>query len=133
MPAFELGGQVEARGADLVALAGLLGAVLPDRGMQAAGDRAAHQRVVGRVEFDQVDAPALAVMGLELRRLGVGEPRQVLGLRRQHEAAEPVEVLLDRAGEELGELHQKRVAAPGIGAGQRRRLVRHFVGQAMSP
>ena len=132
MAAFELGRQVEARRPHLVALAGLVRAVLPDRGMQPAGDRAAHQRVIGRMKLDQVDPPALAVMGLELRRFGVGEARQVLRLRRQHEAAETVEILLDRGGEEFGELHQQRVAAPGIGAGERRRLVRHFVGHAAS-
>ena len=132
MPGLELGGQIETRGAHLMAAADLGVAVFPDRGMQPVGHRAAHQRVIGGMELDQVDAPSLAVMGPELRRLDIGETGQFLRLLRQHETAEPVEILAHRIGKALGELDQQRIAPPGVAARQRRRLVRHVVGHALS-
>ncbi len=116
MAGFELRGQVEARRAHLMPPAGLCRAVLPDRGMQAARHRAAHQRMIGGMEVDRVDPAALPVMGPQHRRLGVGEARRLLRLGRQHEAPEIVEILAHRSGKILGDLDQQRIAAPGIAA-----------------
>lgn len=71
-------------------------------------------------------------MGPELRRLDIGQARQLLRLLRQHETAEPVEVFAHRVGKPLGKLDQQRIAPPGVAARQRRRLVRHVVGHALS-
>ena len=69
MSAFELRGEEEPRGADLMAHAAVVTAVLPDRAVKAAGDRSPHQRVVSRVELDGFEQPALAVVGAKLRHL----------------------------------------------------------------
>ena len=130
MAGLELGRQIEARGADLMAPADLGLAIFPDRAVQPVADRTAEQRMVGRVELDDIDAPALPVVGLQLRRLGVGEARQVLRLLGQHEAPERVEILANRCGEILGDLDQQRVAAPGIGTVEQRRLVGYLVRHA---
>src|SRR5574344_1497071 len=45
----------------------------PGQRRQAVLDGRAHQLVIGRVEFHQVDAVAVAVMGLELRLVLVGQ------------------------------------------------------------
>ena len=132
MPGLELRRQVEARRPHLMPPAGLGCAIFPDRGVQPVRHRAAHQRVIGGMEFDRVDAPALPVMGPQHRRLGVGEARQVLRLMRQHEAAEIVEILAHRGGKLLGDLDQQRIAAPGIAACNRRRLVGYLVRHALS-
>jgi hypothetical protein len=116
MPGLELRRQVEARRPHLVAPAGLGGAILPDRGMQPARHRAAHQRVIGGVEVDGVDPLALPVMRPQHRRFDIGEARCLLRLGRQHEAADIVEILADGCGEILGDLDQQRVAAPRIAA-----------------
>ena len=132
MARFELGGEIEARRAHLMAPAGLFRAVLPDRGMQPGGHAAAQQRVIGRMELDDVGAVALAIMRLQLRRLGIGKAREILRLGRHDESAEHVEILADRLGKILGDLHQQRIAAPGIAACQRRRLVCYLVRHASS-
>ena len=41
--------------------------------MGAALDREPHQLVIGGMEAHQVDAPAVAVVGIEFRRMAVGE------------------------------------------------------------
>ena len=51
---------------------------------------------------------------------------------RQHEAAKPVQILAHRLRKALGKLDQQRVAAPGIAACLRWRLVRHLFGHALS-
>ena len=131
-PDFEFGRQIEARRPHLMAPARLLGAVLPDRGMQSARDAAAQQRVVGRMELHDVGAAALPVMRPERRRLGIGEAGEVLRLRRHDEAPHHVEILAHRLRKILGDLHQQRIAAPGIAAHHRRRLVGHLVRHASS-
>jgi hypothetical protein len=84
------------------------------------------------MELDQVDAPSLTIMRPEFRRLDIGETGQFLRLLRQHETAEPVQVLAHRIGKPLGKLDQQRIASPGVAARQRRRLVRYVVGHAQS-
>ena len=101
MPCFQFGGEIEARGPHLVPVAGFLLAVFPDRGVQATGDAAAHQRMVGGMELDHVEPPALPVMGFQPRRLVVGEPRQFLGLVAHHETALRVEFLAHGFGKFL--------------------------------
>ena len=56
--------------------------------MHAAADRALHERVVRRVVLDRVDAVPEAIVGLQLRRMAIGERRMGLGLGRSHEAPE---------------------------------------------
>jgi hypothetical protein len=132
MACLKLGGQVEARGADLVPPPGFVWAVLPDRGMQPVLHRAAHQRVIGRMELDHVDAAALPVMRLQHRGFEIGEAGQFLRLVRQHEAAERIEVLAHGGRKILGDLDQQRVTTPGVASRQRRRLVRYLVRHALS-
>ena len=45
----------------------------PRRGMNPLLDRRFHQRVIGRVKAHQVDPPPIAVVGVEFRRIPVGE------------------------------------------------------------
>ena len=60
--------------------------------------------------FNDVDAPALPVMRAQDGRFGVGQPRQILRLGRQHEASERIEFLAGPGCEEvLGDLDQQRV------------------------
>ena len=47
--------------------------VAPGRRMEPLLDRSLHQRMVGRMEPHQIDAPPVAVVGVELRRVLVGK------------------------------------------------------------
>jgi hypothetical protein len=99
----------------------------PRRGVQAVlhGDR--HQRMPGGMELDLVDAVAEPVVGAQPRRVLVGQPAPVLRLRRAgqdtelaHARQRPVRALTAERGQ------QSRIAGDVV-AGQRRRLVGHFV------
>src|SRR5690606_38521247 len=93
MPCFQLGHQEKACGANLMAPPDFGLAVLPYRRMKTERDRAAHQRMIGRMIFDQVYAPSLPVMGSQTRYFGVRQTGEILGLMRQHEPANAVEIL----------------------------------------
>ena len=95
--------------------------------MQSEGDGLAHQRMIGRMKIDDVDASALSVMRPQLWRFGVGKTRRLLCLTGTDEAAKLLQVPPDRLGEGFRQLHQQRVGAPGIGARRRRALVCHLV------
>src|SRR3954468_5584530 len=56
-----------------------------------------HQLVVGRVELDLVDAVAVAVVGLQARRVLVGEPAPLLDLGGAPDAADLAAALLGPA------------------------------------
>src|SRR5690606_9307812 len=133
MPALKLGGQIKACGAHLVPLAGFGRIVLPDRRMQADLDRAAHQRVIGRVEFDEVDAFSLPIVRAQLGRLAIRKSRQILRFGRANVAAELVEILADRIGKFVGELHEQGISAPRAGASKWQALVRDLVRQSKTP
>ena len=131
MAAFELGRQVEARGPHLVALAGLLARRSPrsrNAGRRRSSGASARDRQ-GGTRPGRCACPGghgscsfgVSVLARRARSCASGDSTKRPSVSRS---------LRDGAGEELRELHQQRVAAPGIGAGQRRRLVRHFVGHA---
>ena len=96
MPAFELRRQVEARGPRPGA------ACRSPRRRFPRSRNAGRRRSSGASARDRPDGTrpgrcaALAVMRAAAPASPVGEPRQFLRLRRQHEAAERVEILLDR-------------------------------------
>ena len=133
MPAFELRGQVEAGRARLVPAAGLVLVVFPYRGVQADGYRTPHKRMVGRMEFDEIDAPALPVVGPQLRRLGVGETRKLLRLAGADITAELVEFAPHRLGIVLGKLDKQWIGTPRACARQRRALILHVMRQFETP
>ncbi|MCY1432015.1 hypothetical protein D9M71_479980 [compost metagenome] len=100
----------------------------PRQRRQAMLDGRAHQLVVGRVEFHQVDAMAVAVVGLEHRLVLVGEEagRQQ---RATGQCAIGIHLLLGPAAIEAADpFLQRQVDAVEVGAVQRRHLVGDFVG-----
>jgi hypothetical protein len=101
MAAFQARRHEKAHTAHLVALAGFGLAVLPDRGMQPVGDRPAHQRVIGGMVLDLVEPVAVAVVGAQMRRFRIGQPRQVLRFGRHRETANGIEILAHLGGEIL--------------------------------
>ena len=88
--------------------------------------------MVGWMEIDRIEPPALPVVGSQHRRLDIGEPRRLQRLLGQHEAAEIVEILAHWSREILGYLDQQRIAAPGVAARYRRWLVGYLVRHALS-
>ena len=60
----------------------------PRGGVQAMGDRRAHQLVIGRVEFDLIDAVPVTVVGVQDRAITVGQRTPALGLRPARDRAE---------------------------------------------
>ncbi len=100
---------------------------LPDGTMQASRDRAAHQRMIGWMIFNQVDTVALPVMGAQFRQLGVGETRKVLCFSRHDETARLLQIRMQFLRETCRNLHQKRIAQIGIVARHGRCLVGHVV------
>ena len=60
--------------------------------MQALGHAGRHQIVVGWVELDEIEPPALCVEGLEAGRYFVGEARQLDGLGRAAPNTESFEI-----------------------------------------
>ena len=97
MAAFELRRQVKADGAGLVRLAAFVGVVVPDGGMQARRHRAAHQRMPGGMELDDVETFAARTVGAQLRHALIGHARQILRLRRGHIAADRFEIVAHAA------------------------------------
>ena len=59
--------------------------------MEPGGEALSEAFVVGRMIFDDVEPPALAIMGLEARRVLVGEPAAIEGLAAAECGAEIVE------------------------------------------
>ena len=93
---------------------------------------APHQRVIRRMELDEIEPSSLPVMGLQLRRFAIRQPRQFLSLVAHDEPAMRVQFAADSFRKILRQLHQQRVAAPCIRACQRRRLICNVVRQAVS-
>ena len=133
MPRLQLRHEIVAGRANLVppALFGLT--VFPHARMQAQGDRAPHQRMVGRMEFHLIEPVAALVVCFELRRLSICNARQIERFCRPHESAQLLQLLADWLGKILRKLRQQRVAAQRIRAGYRRGLVEHVVRQAELP
>ncbi len=116
----------EAGGAHDVGTRAVVG---PRRRVQAAGDRLGHQRVVGGVVLDGVDAVAVAVVAVQLRLVLVGQltPADHLWIAG---AATPRGQLLEApsAAERGDAVHQGDVRGGGVVALQRSPLVEDLVG-----
>ncbi|MCY1284062.1 hypothetical protein D9M70_329560 [compost metagenome] len=100
----------------------------PGHGRDAALDGSAHQLVIGRVEFHQVDAVPIAVMALEYRLVLVGEESRChqrpagQGTVAVQAAFRPAAVVTAHP------LLQRQVDAIEVGAIQWRHLVDDFMG-----
>ena len=127
VPGFELRHEIEAGRARLMAASVLQRILFPYGAMQPLRDGTAHQRMIGRMIFHHVDAPALPVMRAQLRQFRIGEARHILRFRRQHESARLFQFAVQFLREPGGDLHHERVAEIGVAAGERRRLVGDFV------
>ncbi|MDE1164532.1 MAG: hypothetical protein PW845_03925 [Pseudomonas sp.] len=125
MAAFELRRQIEAGGPHLVRLVlGFgVGLRIPDRRMQADRHRAAHQRMPGRMEFDDILALAARPVGLQLRHALVGHARQFLRLVRGDETAHLLEIVANAARQSGSQIDDQRIGTIGIDAGPKARLV----------
>ena len=100
----------------------------PWQRVQAVGNRQLHEPMPGRMKLDLVDALAVAVVGAQHRRKGVGldAPVDRLPSGDGAELADAVErppaaLALQRVGEGV-------IALERVVAAQRRRLIEHFVG-----
>jgi hypothetical protein len=97
--------------------------------MYAFGHGEAHQRVPGRVELDRVAAVAIAVEGLQHRRIAVGLEAPFDGLGPAAARAEGAEPLLGPTCPFAGHrLLQRAVAAEEVVVDEGRRLVEDLVG-----
>ena len=126
VPRLDLALHVEARGAGDMRPFARLG---PGRGVEALLDRRPHELVIGGVEADEVDPPAVAVVGVEFGRVPVGERAEFERGGRPGPAAEGPEAVRRpfRALAAHGVL-QRRVAIVEIDVGEFDRLVDHLVG-----
>ncbi len=127
MPGLKLRSEIKTGGTRLMTAATLQRIVFPYGRMQPLRHGAAHQRVIGRVIFDKVDAAALPVMRTQLRQFGVGKTSQILRLGRKYETARLLQFCMKLFWKTRRNLHEKRVAQISVRAGDRRRLVGDFV------
>ncbi len=124
--AFHLGVHVVLGGAQHLGTRPRIG---PGRGMQAFPRRHVHQLVIGRMVIDLVHPVAVAVVGLELRLVGVGLVAPLDHLRAG--GLETVAVqLLDAALAAFAQhrVVERGVAPEGVVILQRRGLVEHLMG-----
>jgi len=125
--ALDLGGHVKPRrpcGSPRLAVAAV---AVPGRAVQPGGDAAPHQRMVGRMELDRIDARAAGVVGPQDRRELIGDAAELEALRRPPGGtvfAEPVD---HRLRQPVGERGERRIVGEQIAAGERRRLIQHIV------
>ena len=112
---------------------GSSGCTRPRRRMQPGLDRRAEQRVIARMEFDLVDAPADAVVRVQRRAVRIGEPRM-----RLHGLAADLRAECAQCGR-IGprrmpaqRIDERTVAREGVVAGERAALVLDRVGGADS-
>ncbi len=97
--------------------------------MQTRPHRLRHQRMVGRMELDLVDAVAHAVMGVQLRRVGIGQPGVRLHGRRAQALTQARKAVGGQAGRMKAQrVAQRRVRVEQVVAAQRVGLVEHVVG-----
>ena len=76
--------------------------IYPGRAMQPDTHGCRHRRVVAWVEFNLVDAPAAAVVAVQLGRMHMGQPR----MRLDHGRAQPRCVGLQRIPQGLAGFKQ---------------------------
>src|SRR5256884_9479357 len=96
----------------------------PRQRVEAMPYRHSHELVPCRMELDLVDAVAEAVVGAQLRRVGVGLEAPVDRLLRAGERAEVADQLLSPGGAlTLERLAQGRVGFEQVVVDERRRLV----------
>ena len=127
MPGLDLGLHVGARGArDMRALA----RVGPRRGMNALLDRRLHQRVIGGMKAHQIDAPPVAVVGVELGRVLVGERAKLQSIRPIPPGRRTPRALFaaQAAPSRRTGFLQRRIGIVEIEVGELDRLVEHLVG-----
>ncbi len=99
----------------------------PNGTMEPRRDGTAHQRMIGRMIFDEVDPVALPVVRAQFRQLCIGKTREVLRFRRHHETASLLQIGMQLLRETRRNLHQKRITQIGIVARHGRRLVGNVV------
>ena len=99
----------------------------PDGAMQTGSDRTAHQRVIGRMIFNEVDTITLPVMRAQSRQFSIGETCKVLRFSGHDETARMFQIGMQFLRETRRNLHQKRIAQIGIVTRHGRCLVGHVV------
>ena len=128
MAAFKTRRQIEADGARLMGDTFFIRQAFPWRALQANGNGPAHQRVIGGVELDKIDALSGRTVGSQLRRRPVCNPREILRLRRSCEFSRRLELRVKRTRKRIRDVLQQRIGVIDIVARQRWGLV-VFVGR----
>ena len=108
---------------------GAFARVGPRRGMNPRFDRRLHQRVIAGVKPHQIDAPPVAVVGVEFGRILVGERALLENLRRAGARPEHREAVRSPGRAfALDRLLQRRIRVEQVAIGQLDRLVKNLVG-----
>ena len=122
----DLGVHVGARGARHMRAFARIG---PRRRMKPVLDRGFHQRVIGRMEADEIDAPPVSIVGVELGRVLIRERPQLQKFGRSGAGPEGSERLARPARAlALDRLLQRRVGIVEVGVDEFDRLVEDLVG-----
>ena len=101
----------------------------PRRRMKAVLDRGFHQGVIGRMEADEIDAPPVSIVGVELGRVLVRQRPQLQKFRRPGAGPEGSERIAGPARAfALNRLLQRRVGIEEVGVDEFDRLVEDLVG-----
>ena len=112
----DLGLHVGARGARHMRAFARIG---PGRRMKPVLDRGLHQRVIGGVEADEIDAPPVSIVGVELGRILIRERPELQEFRRSGAGAECAERIAGPARAfALYRLLQRRVGIVEVGSRQ---------------
>ena len=120
MAALGLGGEIEPHGA--AGERALRRAAVVRRGMDAVADAFRHQRVIGGMEFHQVEPVSLAVHGPQLGRVLVGDAAEIERRRRAVVAAAGRE-RREVEAEPLGGIGQRPVGGEQVRVAEGGRLV----------
>src|SRR5271156_4727826 len=97
--------------------------------MQALLDRGLHQRMIGRMEADEIDAAPVAVVGVELWRVLIRQRPQLQKFSRARARAEGSERIAGPAcAFALNRLLQRRVGFVEVIVDEFDRLVEYLVG-----
>ena len=93
-------------------------------------DRDSHQLVIGGMEAHEIDAPPVAIVGVEFRRMAVGERAEFEIVGRPGARAEGGEIV-ERPGRAFARdaLLQRRVAVEEVVVGERDGLVEDLMGR----
>ncbi len=100
---------------------------VPDRGMEPRGDAFPHQRMIGRVELDDIDANPGRVVGPEERRRDIGDPAKLEGFAGAGGLAMGGQAVDHRLGQALDQRPEAGIAQEQVHPGEGRRLVENLV------